>query len=98
MGEVEREAQEEQRKALVTVFLKEHGYRDVGIPKKTMLKTKYPIHTAAKMGDPNIVTALLEEGADAAQKNSKGKTAVQIAQQSNKKGSHENVLRVLSGA
>merc|ERR1712187_883558 len=96
--EVEREAQAEQRKALVTAFLKEHGYNDVGIPKKTMLKTKYPIHTAAKMGDPITVTALLAEGADAAQTNSAGQTAVQIAQKKNKKGSHENVLRILGGA
>merc|ERR1712187_1037735 len=94
-SEVEREAQEEHRKALVTAFLKEHGYNDVGIPKKTMLKTKYPIHTAAKMGDQTIVTALLAEGADSAQKNSAGQTAVQIAQKKNKKGSHENVLRIL---
>ena len=60
-AEIDRQTQEQERKALVTAFLKEHGYNDVGIPKRTMLKTKYPIHTAAKIGDPKIVTALLEE-------------------------------------
>merc|ERR1712151_1359966 len=82
-AEVERLA----RKALVSAFLKEHGYNAVTKPKKTMLKTKYPIHTAAKTGDARIVAALIEEGADPAQKNSGGQTAAQVAQQKDKKGS-----------
>merc|ERR1712079_406840 len=97
-AETERLAQEQERKALVTAFLKEHGYSGVGVPKRTMLKTKYPIHTAAKTGDSKIVAALLEEGADPAQKNSAGQTAAQVAQHKNKKGSHANVLRALGGA
>jgi len=96
--EAERLAREQERKALVLAFLKEHGYSDVGTPKRTMLKTKYPIHTAAKTGDPKIVIALLEEGANPAQRNSAGKTAIQVAQQKNKKGSHANVLHALGGA
>merc|ERR1712217_346848 len=86
-------AREQERKALVTAFLKDHGYSEVTTPKRTMLKTKYPIHTAAKIGDTKIVAALLEEGADPAQKNSSGQTAAQIAQKKNKNGSHANVLR-----
>merc|ERR1712079_71866 len=97
-AETERLAQEQERKSLVAAFLKEHGYSGVGTPKRTLLKTKYPIHTAAKTGDPKIVAALLEEGADPAQKNSAGHTAAQVAQQKNKKGSHANVLRTLGGA
>merc|ERR1712187_1040588 len=96
--EIERLAWERERKALVAVFLKEHGYNDVAAPKRTMLKTKYPIHTAAKNGDPKIVTALLEEGANPAQKNSAGQTALQVAKQKNKNGSHADVLRTLGGA
>merc|ERR1712060_730686 len=61
--EVERLARERERKALVGAFLKDHGYKAVSAPKRTILKTKYPIHTAAKTGDPKIVVALLEEGA-----------------------------------
>ena len=49
--ESERLAREQERKALVGTFLKEHGYSSVGCPKRTMTKTKYPIHTAAKIGD-----------------------------------------------
>merc|ERR1712039_100866 len=97
-AEAERLVHEQERKILVTTFLKEHGYSSVGAPKRTMLKTKYPIHTAAKTGDSKIVAALLEEGANPAQKNSAGQTAAQVAQQKNKKGSHANVLCALGGA
>merc|ERR1712187_345339 len=98
MGEAERVAKEQERKTLVTAFLKEHGYNGVDAPKKTMLKTKYPIHTAAKTGDPKIVAALIAEGANPVQKTSAGLTAAQIAQQKNKNGSHANVLLTLGGA
>merc|ERR1712187_163395 len=98
MGEAERLAREQERKAIVGAFLKEHGYSDVAAPKRKMLTTKYPIHTAAKKGDPKIVAALLEEGANPAQENSAGQTAIQVAQQKNKNGSHADVLRALGGA
>merc|ERR1712039_943648 len=91
-------AQEHDRKALIRIFLKKHSYNDVGTPKQTMLKAKYPIHTAAKMGDPKVVAALLKEGANPAQKDSAGQTAAQVAQQKNKNGSHADVLKALSGA
>merc|ERR1712187_7229 len=67
-AEAEQLAREQERKAVVRAFLKEHGYCNVDAPKQKMLKTKYPIHTAAKKGDPKIVAALLEERADPAQK------------------------------
>jgi len=97
-AEAERLAREQERKAVVGAFLKEHGYSDVAAPRRTMRKTKYPIHSAAKAGDAKIVAALLEEGANPAQKTSAGQTALQVAQQKNKKGSHANVLLVLGGA
>merc|ERR1719410_1989522 len=95
---LQQSAREQERKAIVGAFLKEHGYCNVDAPKQSMLKTKYPIHTAAKKGDPKIVAALLEEGADPTQKNSIGQTAIQIAEQKNKNGSHAEVLRALGGA
>merc|ERR1712187_716286 len=97
-AEAERSALEQERKAIVSAFLKEHGYSSVEAPKRKMLKTKYPIHTAAKKGDPKIVAALLEEGANPVKKNSAGQTAMQIAQQKNKNGSHADVLCALGGA
>merc|ERR1712083_1196344 len=98
-AEIEQLAKERERKAQISAFLKKHGYTSVSAPKRTMLKTKYPIHTAAKSGDPQIVAALLqEEGLDRTQKDSSGRTALQIAQAKNKNGSHESVLRALGRA
>merc|ERR1712113_140461 len=95
-AEIEQLAKERERKVQISAFLKKHGYTSVSAPKRTMLKTKYPIHTAAKSGDPNIVAALLqEEGLDRTQKDSSGRTALQIAQARNKNGSHESVLCAL---
>merc|ERR1711920_436478 len=97
-AEIEHLAKVRERKALISAFLKKHGYNSVSAPKRTMLKTKYPIHTAAKSGDPQIVTALLQEGLDLTQKDSSGHTALQIAKAKNKNGSHDSVLRALGGA
>mmetsp|Transcript_107860 Transcript_107860/g.300751 ORF Transcript_107860/g.300751 Transcript_107860/m.300751 type:complete len:471 (-) Transcript_107860:217-1629(-) len=96
--QAEHVEREHQRKALVATFLKDHGYSDVKAPKRTMLKTKYPIHTAAKQGDLQMVKMLLEEGADPTKKTSWGKTAIQIAKAKDKRGSHAAVLRALGGA
>jgi len=95
-AEVERLAQA--RKEAVAAFLKENKFKDLTAPKKTMFKTTYPIHCAAKQGDEQMVKMLLEEGVDSRQKNSAGKTAVQVAQKNNKEGSHAGVLRCLGGA
>jgi hypothetical protein len=104
--EAERRAEEQrqeeelrqQRQAKVAAFLKSKGFADVMAPKRSMMKTTYPIIVAAEAGDKEIVEFLIQEGADPAQKNSSGKTAIDIAAKKNKKSSHEGVLRALGGA
>lgn len=95
--ESERQAAAAKRKAAVQAFLKEHGYSGVSAPKKTFLKTTYPLHEAAKRADAVMVKMLLDEGASKAQKNSRGKTATQRAQQADRKGSHAEVIQLLGG-
>jgi len=96
--EEEEEAQRQQRSAQVAEFLKAQGFASVNAGKRKMLRTTYPLHRAAELGDEKMVESLLAEGADPAQKNSSGKTAVQVAGGKNKKGSHSGALRVLGGA
>merc|ERR1711933_41552 len=86
------------RQAKVTSFLKAKGFASVNAPKRSMVKTTYPIIIAAEAGDPEMVEFLIKEGADPAQKNSSGKTAAEIAKKKNKKGSHDGVLRAVGGA
>ncbi len=96
-AEAERLAKERERKAHVAAFLKQNGFSGVAAPKKSLFKTTYPIHVAAELGDERMVELLLLEGADATQKNSAGKTAAQLAQKKDKKGSHAPVVRALGG-
>mmetsp|Transcript_278 Transcript_278/g.547 ORF Transcript_278/g.547 Transcript_278/m.547 type:complete len:124 (-) Transcript_278:270-641(-) len=82
-------------KAAVERFLEEHGFTGVNEARRSLLKTTYPLHSAAKHGDHRMILLLLEEGADALQKNSSGKTAEKVAEQRNRGGSHDAVLRAL---
>jgi hypothetical protein len=99
--ETQRKAEEAEkertsaRKAAVDSFLKQRGFKGVTAPKRTLMKTTYALHEAAKLGDAEMVRMLVEEGADIAQKNSRGKTALQRAQVQDKAGSHKDVISVL---
>ncbi|CAE7222112.1 unnamed protein product, partial [Symbiodinium natans] len=67
----------------VASFLKKHGFKDVGAAKKSLLKgTTYPLHKACKLGDARMVAYLLQAGASKEQKDSHGRTAVDIAKAS----------------
>merc|ERR1712187_865083 len=90
----QQEEQEVRTKAIAG-FLKEHSFSSAGGPKRSMMKTTYPLHCAAKEGNWQMVEMLLKEGVNPAQKNSSGKTAAQVAQKKYKGGSHTNVLRLL---
>mmetsp|Transcript_74997 Transcript_74997/g.217692 ORF Transcript_74997/g.217692 Transcript_74997/m.217692 type:complete len:241 (+) Transcript_74997:58-780(+) len=98
-AEEAKEAEEERaRKASVAAFLRGKGFTaGAGGPKKSLMGTTYPLHEAAKAGNVELVRMLLKEGAAPSQKNSSGKTAAQVAEKSNKRGSHSAVLSALAG-
>merc|ERR1711870_184091 len=98
MGAERLAKEQEDRKKAVAAFLKEHGFVSEGAPKRSMMSTTYPLHCAAKEGNWRMVEMLLKEGVNPAQKNSSGKTAAQVAQIKDKKGSHASVLRLLNEA
>mmetsp|Transcript_61674 Transcript_61674/g.144400 ORF Transcript_61674/g.144400 Transcript_61674/m.144400 type:complete len:205 (-) Transcript_61674:123-737(-) len=85
-AQLEKAVQDErdkERKDSVASFLKKHGFKDVGLAKKSLLSgTTYPLHKACKLGDARMVAYLLEAGASLEQKDSHGKTAVDIAKAS----------------
>eukprot|EP00930_Biecheleria_cincta_P023531 TRINITY_DN16990_c0_g1_i1.p1 TRINITY_DN16990_c0_g1~~TRINITY_DN16990_c0_g1_i1.p1 ORF type:complete len:227 (+),score=79.11 TRINITY_DN16990_c0_g1_i1:103-783(+) len=90
------ELQAQERKTAVTAFFKKFGFTGVNNPKKSLMSSTYPLHKAAEIADDKLVATLLLEGANLAQKNSSGKTAAQVAENLNKKGSHANVLEALT--
>mmetsp|Transcript_18802 Transcript_18802/g.35274 ORF Transcript_18802/g.35274 Transcript_18802/m.35274 type:complete len:199 (-) Transcript_18802:10-606(-) len=57
----------------------------------------YPIHLAAALGNADLLRLLLKAGADPKQRTSKGWSAVELAQEQNRKGSHEHIIDLLKG-
>jgi len=84
------------RRLTIDSFLREHGFTEhVNVPKRTLMTTKYPLHTAAKLGDAELVEMLIEERADPTLCDSRGLTPMQTAERHSNDGSHEAVLQVL---
>jgi len=88
--------QEEQQK--LNLFLKGHGFEGVNACRKTMMQSFYPLHTAVQYKSVEMIELLLAARADPALKNSTGRTPVQLAAKSDKRGSHAAVLEALGGA
>jgi len=100
-----RQEEKERRRQLLDKFFKDYGFRrGVNGPQTRTIWafcrqiTTYPLHRAAALGDAYLVEMLLREGAEVALKDSKGKTAVEVAEMKNKDGSHNDALRWLEAA
>jgi len=63
---LKRNAEEKSKsdQAKLDVFLKRNKYSGVNDMKKTLMRSKYPLHTAVKHRDVDMVRILLEAGAD----------------------------------
>lgn len=93
------EKERQDREKAIATFLKQNGFTaGVNGAKKSFMSSSYPLHKAAESGDVKIVTMLLREGADPSQKNSSGKTALEVAKKKDNKGSHSKVVTTLSTA
>lgn len=93
--ELEKQAAD---RATADAWLKKNGFSDVAAKKKSMFSSTYALHVAVKENNAEIVRCLLASGADPALKNSSGQTPAQLAQKSDKKGSHTATLDALGGA
>merc|ERR1712004_960626 len=79
----------------VQKFLADNKFKGVNTGRKSLTKTTYPLHEAAKRNDIEMVKMLVEEGANVGQVNSRKQTASQRASREDKNGSHKEVIRVL---
>lgn len=57
-----------ERQRALSSFLTDHNFKDVTLPRTTLMETTYPLHHAAKLANEQMVAILLMEGADANQK------------------------------
>ena len=59
----------------------------------TLQETLYPVHLAAHLGDADLLRLVLQAGADATQQSSMGRSAWDVAVQSNVYGSHDEAYQ-----
>jgi hypothetical protein len=82
---------------LVQRWLKQNGYKGINAP-KVMRKnrTKFPIHSAVKDNDAEMVWLLLKSGANVEARNSENETAFEVAERLQNNGSHNQILDLLA--
>merc|ERR1711957_683027 len=106
-AEAERQGQEAEKARVkkeeldaqktVDEFLKQKRFKGITVLRKGICGVPtLPLHTAIEDGEVELVQALLRCGADPEQKAS-GKSAMQVAERCNKKGSHDLVVTALRG-
>mmetsp|Transcript_118544 Transcript_118544/g.335354 ORF Transcript_118544/g.335354 Transcript_118544/m.335354 type:complete len:237 (+) Transcript_118544:68-778(+) len=104
--EREAEAAEEEHQRLerarndqakLDAFLKKNNYKGVNEKRTTAMRAKYPLHTAIKQKDGDVVRILLEAGADLGVTDSNKLTPLQLVTKLNTDGSftaiHNQLLR-----
>jgi hypothetical protein len=99
-AEAERIAAEKKNareNAVVDEFLLKHGFKDINeqikIPSGFMRSRKCSaLHLAVELNDPDVVSLLVERGADIHAKNSKGKIPFDIAQKLGQENPHSQEL------
>lgn len=97
-----KQMRQQKRREAVAMFLEMHGFKDVAKPRRPVssmiFQTEdfYPIHVAAKSANVLMIRALCAEGANPEQKTNLGRTAMDIARDENRRGSHQEVLEILA--
>jgi len=80
----------------IKAWCKTHGYKDVMTPKTTLRgNKKYVLHTAVKHEDSAAIKLLLLLGAQKDAKDSKGQTALQLAQKIDSEMRREVIVAAL---
>jgi hypothetical protein len=78
--EEQRKQEEQANKDMVDQYLKDNGYGDVNSKRKKYFKYKYPLHSAVKEHNVDMVRRLLRCDADPTLTNSAGQTPRQLAE------------------
>jgi len=83
-------------KEKVNGWCRANGFQDMNTSKKTYKGgTKFPLHTAVKHGNQEIIGLMLLAGVDKDVRDSKTQTPSQLAAELNKNGSHNQILAML---
>jgi len=106
-AEAKAEAERRAREEAVGAFLREHGFSEVnagvlvvtaGCCGRRQRRLTYPLHVAAAAADGEMVTFLLQEGADLHATDAAGRTPLEVARQRDLGGSHAVAVQCLEDA
>jgi len=91
------------RKEALELYCTRHGFPNIHEARKqgcawARAPATYALHNAAINNDIRIVEMLIQEGASRIQRDSAGLTAEQVASKRNRRGSHDEVIRLLREA
>jgi hypothetical protein len=94
---IETEKKKAREEAIVGEFLEKHGFKDINemikIPAGFMRSRKCSaLHLAVELNDPDVVSLLIQHGADINAKNGKGKIPFDIAQKLGQENPHSKEL------
>jgi len=91
---LEVQAQDEQNELFD--FLEANSFTNVNDRRRRYMRTSCPLHVAVSQGKEEIVRLLVAYRADLTAKDSSGKTPLQLAEKSSRKGLRNGVLDALS--
>eukprot|EP00929_Paragymnodinium_shiwhaense_P047520 TRINITY_DN240_c0_g1_i1.p1 TRINITY_DN240_c0_g1~~TRINITY_DN240_c0_g1_i1.p1 ORF type:complete len:244 (-),score=97.51 TRINITY_DN240_c0_g1_i1:284-1015(-) len=95
-AEKQRRLHEAEEKKRMEEFLKKHAFKGPDMKRSKLLGFKFPLHSAVKHNDVEMVRILLANGANTSSKDSSGNTPYQLAQKVDKHGSHAMVMETLA--
>jgi len=80
----------------VNAWCKQNGYQDMNTSKKTFRGgMKFPLHTAVKYSNQEIIRMMLLDGVNKDVRDSKNQTPCQLAAKVNNNGTHGEILTML---
>merc|ERR1712072_154203 len=90
-----RKLQEEEEQKKINVWLKANGFKGINELVRKRLSKVAPLHGAIQQKNVEMVSLLLQHGADASKVNGKNESALTVAQKMDKRGSHAAILTVV---
>jgi len=86
----------EQGSRQLQVWLKSNTFFSAHSKRSRFLSFTYPLHVAAEQNDIEVIQLLLMHQADPFKVDSKGRTALQVAEKKDKQGSHRDAVTLLT--
>merc|ERR1712224_137316 len=90
-----KELQQEQDQKKIRAWLQANGFKGINDLVRKKFSKVAPLQYAIQQNDADMLTLLLQNGADVSKVNGKNESALTVAQKMDKKGSHAAVVQAL---